>query len=57
MKLDHPGTSRAKIFECPSSTEKAKPNKKTKTRKQITCQVWWCTLLIPALWRQRQADF
>jgi hypothetical protein len=19
--------------------------------------VWWCTLLIPALWRQRQADF
>jgi hypothetical protein len=23
----------------------------------IYCQVWWCTPLIPALGRQRQADF
>jgi hypothetical protein len=26
-------------------------------RKEITSRTWWCTPLIPALGRQRQADF
>jgi hypothetical protein len=28
-----------------------------KTKEQIQSQEWWCTPLIPALRRQRQADF
>jgi hypothetical protein len=30
---------------------------KKKKKKRETCQAWWCTPLIPALRRQRQADF
>ena len=42
---------------------KTKKTKKTKTKKpnqnktKALSRAWWCTPLIPALGRQRQADF
>jgi hypothetical protein len=34
-----------------------KPKPKTKKKEKKRAGQWWCTLLIPALGRQRQADF
>jgi hypothetical protein len=36
---------------------KKKRKRKEKRKKALICQAWWCTPLIPALGRQRQADF
>ena len=39
------------------NTNKQKQKQKPNFRKAFTSQAWWCTPLIPALGRQRQADF
>jgi hypothetical protein len=38
-------------------TYKNKLTKKQKTKQNFLGRVWWCTPVIPALRRQRQADF